>query len=194
MTLDTRVYVQGRIDYREVFVKCNQLIGAHEGIKFTDEPVADWKDGERIPGPEDGEWTIWNKPGQGLCALLDISYRRADPLREADEHAKYCDGDTDDCFAPCGVPCWLEVSFDTAYGYKGDGGEGCGDLHARLVAELGQWLDGKGIRWQWRNEFTSEVHSGYERLIDLCSSGFEASAWFRTTVAPAIAAMGGEIT
>ncbi len=171
MTLDTRVYIQGRIDYREVFVKCNQLIGAHEGIKFEDKPG-----------------NIWNVPGQGLCALLDIYHGDGEPLREPGEHAKYCDGEADDCFTPCGTPCWVEVSFDTAYGYR-DGEEGCGDLHARLVAELGQWLDSKGIAWQWQNEFTSEIHSGYERLIDLCSGGFEASAWFRTTVAPAIGAI-----
>ena len=188
MTLDTRIYVQDRADYREVFVKCNQLIGAHEGTIFTDEPVADWKDGERIPGPEDGEWTIWNKPGQGLCALLDISYRKGAALRQPGEHAKYCDGEADDCFAPCGVASWLEISFDTAYGYKGEHGEGCGDLHARLVAELGHWLDGKGIRWSWQNEFTGEIHQGYEGLTELGEGGLKALEWFVRDVMPAIAA------
>ena len=72
MTLDTRIYIEGKIDYREVFVKCDQLIGAHEGIRFTDEPVPLWEDGERKRGPEDGMWFIWNEMGQGLCALLDI--------------------------------------------------------------------------------------------------------------------------
>jgi hypothetical protein len=83
---------------------------------------------------------------------------------------------------------WLAVSFDTAYGYSDERGYGCGDLHAEYVAKLGQWLDGKGIRWAWENEFTGEIHTGYERLIELSSGGFEASAWFRTTVLPAIAA------
>lgn len=189
MTLDTRIYIHGPVDYREVFVKCNQLIGAHEGIRFTDEPVADWQDGERKPGPEDGPWTIWNEPGQGLCALLDMSYRKAAPLRRPGDHSRYCDGPEDGCdgTGACG-PCWLEVSFDTAYGYRGPEG-GCGNLHARLVAELGQWLDGKGIRWQWKNEFTGEIHWGYDRLTDLCDGGAEATTWFRDIVEPAIAAI-----
>ena len=83
MTLDTRIYVLDRIDYREVFVKCNQLIGAHEGIEFTDEPIPDYKAGECLPGPEGGDWFIWNKPGQGLCALLDITYRKTAALLPA---------------------------------------------------------------------------------------------------------------
>ena len=171
MTLNTRIYVHGRVDCREVFIKCNQLIGAHEGIAFKDEPGM-----------------IWNEPGQGLCALLDVTHGDGAPLREPGEHAKYCDdGGADECFTPCGVPCWLEVSFDTSYSYSGPEG-GCGDLHARLVAELGRWLDGKDIRWSWRNEFTSEVHESYAGLEDLAAGGLKALGWFATEALPAIAA------
>ena len=186
MTLDTRIYLHDRADYREVFVKCNQLIGAHEGIRFTDEPVSDWKDGKRLRGPEDGEWTIWNAPGQGLCALLDLSYRKDAPLRAPGDHYRYCE--PDECDGGCAPACWLEVSFDTAYGYRGDNGEGCGDLHARLVAELGRWLDGKGVRWSWQNEFTGEIHSGYEGLTELGAGGLAALEWFAAEALPAIAA------
>jgi hypothetical protein len=169
MTLDTRIYIHGPADYREVFVKCNQLIGADEGVRFEDKPG-----------------NIWNKPGQGLCALLDVYYGQGGTaLRKPGDHARYCDGEADECFSPCGVPCWLEVSFDTAYGYRGPEG-GCGDLHARLVAELGRWLDGKGVRWSWQNEFTGEIHQGYEGLDGLASGGAEASSWFREIVAPAL--------
>ena len=87
--------------------------------------------------------------------------------------------------------CWADIDFDTAYGYRDAAGRGCGDLHALLVAEVGNWLDERGVRWEWRNEFTSEVHGGgdrYIRLVDIARGGFEASAWMRTTVLPAIAA------
>lgn len=171
MTLDTRVYMHGPVDYREVFVKCNQLIGAHEGIKVTDE-----------------NGSIWNHPGQGLCALLDVYYGDGVPLVKPGDHDRYCDGEADECFAPCGVPRWVEVSLDTAYGYREDG-LGCGDLHAKLVAELGRWLDGKGIRWSWQNEFTGEVHQGYEGLADLGEGGLRALDWFTAQAAPAIAAI-----
>jgi len=175
MTLDTRIYVHDPIDYREVFAKCDQLIGAHEGIKFTDEPGC-----------------IANAPMQGLPGWLMLYHGNGEPLREAGDHAQYCDGEADECFTPCGVPCWLEVSLDTAYGYHGPEGR-CGDLHARVVAELGRWLDGKGIRWSWRNEFTSEVHQGYEGLTELGAGGLAALEWYATEALPAIAAsMHGE--
>jgi len=175
MTLDTRIYVHGQVDYRQVFVKCSQLIGAHEGIRFEDKPG-----------------NIYNRIDQGLCALLDIRHGNGRPLRVPGDHRPWCAGEDDECFSPCGIPCWLEVSFDTAYGYQGPEG-GCGDLHARLVAELGQWLDGQGIGWSWQNEFTGEVHQGYEGLTDLAGSGARASSWFRDIAAPAIAAhMAGE--
>lgn len=166
MTLDTRIYVHGPIDYREVFVKCGQLIGAHEGIKFTDEPVPEWKDGKRKRGAEDGEWFIWNAPDQGLCALLTVSYRKDGALRAPGSHSRYCEPEADECDGGCALPCWLEVSFNTAYGYSGPEG-GCGALHARLVGEFGRWLDSKKVRWSWLNEFTGEVHDGYGRLPEL---------------------------
>lgn len=69
--------------------------------------------------------------------------------------------------------------------------ESTGEHPVRCAAEL----DARNVRWEWRNEFTGDVHGGedrYERLIDLCSGGFEATAWFRTTVMPVIAAMAAE--
>lgn len=179
MTLDTRVFVHDRVDYREAWIKCNQLIGATEGTKFTDEPVA---------SDPAGAWWIWNTPGQGLLALLDIRYRKDGPLRALPEaHDEDCEPG---CTRDHRPACWLEASFDTPYGYRGPGGEGCGDLHARLVAELGQWLDGKGVTWSWRNEFTGDIHQGYDGLDELCEGGAKATAWYRTIVAPVIAARG----
>lgn len=171
MTLDTRVYVHDRIDHRELFAKCNQLIGSHEGIQFTDKEVAT------------GERWIYNHPGQGLCALLDVRYRPEEALYATTSHEDYCEPDCD--YHPHSLLRWSEVSFDTAYSYN-DGGCGCGDLHARLVAELGQWLDGKGIRWSWKNGFTGEIHERYDGLLDLGSDGAEASMWYRDIVAPAL--------
>lgn len=50
---------------------------------------------------------------------------------------------------------------------------------------------GRGVRWEWQNEFTGEIHTGYSRLVDLSSGGFEASSWFRSSVLPVIAAEAG---
>src|SRR5262249_37828790 len=146
-----------------------------------------WEDGERKRGPEGGDWTIWNEPGQGLCALLDISYRKTAPLRAPGSHWRYCEPEADECDGTCAPACWLEVSFDTRDSYHGPEG-GWGDLHARLVAELGHWLDGKGIRWSWMNEFTGEIHQGYEGLEELGAGGLKALEWYATKALPAIAA------
>lgn len=132
---------------------------------------------------------IENELGQGLPAWLMIGYRPGAPLRSAEQVAA-CDEDCDpDCDGSYhDRACWLDVDFDTAYGYDHDG-MGCGDLHAALVARLGRWLDARGVRWEWRNEFSGEVHGGvdrYERLADLASGGFEATAWYQTAVLPAI--------
>jgi hypothetical protein len=194
MTLDTTVYIHNQIDAHAVFAKCRELIGATGRHTFTDKPG--WaNDGTRFLG---------NDLGQGLPALLSIGYRPGGPLctpEQSAEHDEDCNLSGGDYYDPAEPlcsgthprrpACWLEVSFDTAYGYRDAHGRGCGDLHAALVARLGQWLDEQSVRWSWQNEFTGEVHDGdgrYERLIDLCTSGFEATAWFRTVVLPAIAA------
>lgn len=191
MTLDTRIYVIGQVDHREVFTECQRILGQYDADKR---------------GPDRQKWSdngkcISNEPMQNLPGWLMVyhgggsAYLTPEQAAEHDEWdcnlpgAKFYEADEPLCErTEHGVPCWLEVSIDTAYGYRGPEGMGCGDLHARFVAELGLWLDARGIAWKWRNEFTGEVHEGYESLIGLASGGFEASAWFRTTVAPAIAA------
>jgi len=182
VTLDTKILILDRMPHRDVFVKCNQLLGATEATKSHDEQLGSW----RKDGPPPGApWRIGNEIAQGLPALLDIYYRPDGPLRASDGDCHwFCDPDCDEDDDT--RACWLEVSFDTAYGYRDEQGRGCGDLHASLVAQLGLWLDERGVRWLWRNEFTGEIHSGYDRLTDLCTDGAQATAWFRTSVLPAI--------
>ncbi|MET8766379.1 hypothetical protein [Streptomyces sp. NPDC004658] len=205
MTLDTRIYVLDKVDPHETFRFCRELLGATDRHIWYDRQDKTWRKGESFVEPGN-PWTVGNELGQGLPALLDVSYRPDAPLRTPEQAAEH---DEDICNLP-GVSwydpeagpcdgthswtraCWLTVSFDTAYGYRDERGYGCGDLHAEYVAKLGQWFDAKGVRWEWMNEFTGEIHTGYERLIDLQSGGFEASAWFRTTVLPIIAAERGE--
>jgi hypothetical protein len=219
MTLDTRVYVLDRVDYRETFITCAKLIGVTELAmcrgddvdyqpiggtvgprliaRYEDEQDKTWHKGERFVEPGN-PWTMMTVPGQGLAAWLMLHYRQDAPLRtsaEAEAHdedcnlpgSEYYDPEADLCDGSWHrTACWLEISFDTAYSYRDEQGRGCGDLHASLIADLGRWLDERGVRWSWKNEFTGDVHTGYDRLIELCSGGFEASAWFRTSVLPAI--------
>jgi hypothetical protein len=194
MTLSTNVYVLGQVDVRELFHFAQGLL-----TKYDDRPEpmtpADqaWTDGERNPIWDDpGSWVIANRIGQRLPAILDITYRPDEALRnetDAVAHNEDCEPECKGEWHP--RACWADLDLDTAYGYRDVRGWGCGDLHAVLVAEIGNWLDQREVRWEWQNEFTGEVHGGedrYARLVDLVSGGFEASAWFRTSVLPAIAA------
>jgi hypothetical protein len=184
MTLDTRVYVLDPVPPQAVFAFGRALIGAEDRHTFRETAGC-----------------ISNNPGQGLPAWLMLYHGDGAPLHTAEQAAAH-DGDCNvpgaDYYEPTEAlcdgthayrrACWLTVSFDTAYGYSDDRGYGCGDLHAEYVARLGQWLDSIGVRWEWMNEFTSEVHSGYDRLSDLGRGGASAADWFRSAVLPAIAA------
>lgn len=193
MTLSTNVYIVDPVSPHELFRFAQSLLTRYDDQgRPANRQICGDKPRHDVYG-EPGTWAIGNELGQGLPAILDVAYRPGGPLRTAEqaaEHDKWCEeGCTGQYHSRA---CWADLDLDTAYGYRNADGMGCGDLHAALVAEIGKWLDQRGIRWEWRNEFTSEVHGGedrYDRLVDLCSGGFEAAAWFRTTVAPAIAVM-----
>jgi hypothetical protein len=181
MTLDTCMYVHDEVDVHQLFHHFRTLLGAV--------PQHPYKDREYDWGTEGG-WSIGNDIGIGLPALVRIYYRPGEPLR-ADGEACSDSCDPEDDYHWHKPAMWCEVSMDTAYGYHDELGRGCGDLHAAYVAQLGQWLDERSVSWSWENEFTGDIHAGpdrYERLRDLISSAADASAWFQTTVAPAIAA------
>ncbi len=191
MTLSTNLYVLGEVDVRELFHFGQRLLTTYDDRPIPMSPNQQkWRDDEGYQS--DGSRCIRNELGQGLPAILDVTYRAAGPLA-TDEQSRACTSECEpaDDYHYHPRACWADLDLDTAYGYRDSRGWGCGDLHAVLVAELGKWLDERGVRWEWKNEFTGEVHGGddrYERLIDLVSGGFEASAWLRATVLPAIAA------
>lgn len=182
MTLSTHVYLLTEADPADVFMECRRLLGATDAHTWEDKPSF------YSTNPGD-ERVIMNAGGQGLPAWLIVRYRPDAMLRDHNG----CDEDCDeDC---TGVwhdpPHWINIDFDTAYSYK-DAHGGCGALHARLLFDLGGWLDERGILWAWRNEFTGDVHVGdkYERLADLIDGGQAAVRWFKGTVEPVIAALG----
>jgi len=180
MTLATHVYVLDPIPPSEVLDKCRELLGATARVPIQ----------EREGYEGDGSRILGHPIGQGLPALLSIQHRSGAPLRTVESikaHGRWCEPDCDGSDHD-GHPCFLDVDFDTSYGYQDDHG-GCGELHARLVAQLGQWLDAQGIRWEWRNEYTGDVHGGdarYERLLDLCERSKQARDWFQNVVMPAV--------
>jgi hypothetical protein len=193
MTLSTKVAIGKPHDVREVFEFCRELLGTPEGT-----PV---HEGEGYLNDQCKR--IGNPIGIGLPALLDVTYGADGPMihrcdkwcatelggewnhtqEDLDEHARHIAEDpTENGWAA------IVVDFDTTYGYRGEGGESCSDLHARLVTALGRWLDERGLPWKWRNEYTGEWFDRYDQLDTLgdahrCTG---ADAWFRDTVLPAI--------
>lgn len=202
MTLSTDFYVLDDVDPHEVFMFCQRMLGKYDDAgRLPDRQV--WADkpqrvfvgpGEWADDPS-GRWRVGNQIGQGLPAILDIEYRKGAPLTTAEE-SRQCTGncDTDDEEEPYHHhphPCWLHIDWDTAYSAR-SGGLNCGQLHAAFIVELGRWLDERGIRWEWRNEYTGEVHGGEERysaLSGLLEGTDEAQAWFWNSVVPAIPAI-----
>jgi hypothetical protein len=196
MTLNTEVVAITPCDAHDVFHECRRLLGATDAHPFNDEDrgakTYATRDGDerQIYPEDDGVWEIGNQIGIGLPALMWVEYRPGlEPRRTPEEHHRcedYCDPDCDRKYHD--PACWVEIHFDTAYGYRGANGEGCGDLHARLLFDLGQWFDERKIGWGWENEFTGEWHyeDKYKALKELVSGGGQAMTWFVETVQPLI--------
>jgi hypothetical protein len=163
MTLDTRILIKNPHSVQEVYDFCNRDL-----LRVEDPERAPW------PSPHvSAEWIaqyypaglqkMGNQLGQGLSAILDISYMADGPFT-ADYMAGEYLPDSDEK-APLGAELTelltgsMEVSFDTAYGYRrgSAAGAGCGDLHAYFVLRLAQqfgpvvWLDECGGDWFWLN-------------------------------------------
>lgn len=178
MTLDTHVAITAPVSAREVIEFMRPLVNTPEGVEPT------------TRGNE-----IWNPGGIGANAWL-IVYHGPDDGAQVIARADGADNDEDpderDYYALSphyNGTSYVVVSMDTAYGYRGDGGESCSDLHARLVTALGQWLDAREIPWKWRNEYTGEWFDRYDQL-DTFGDAHRATGadeWFRTRVLPAIA-------
>jgi hypothetical protein len=180
MTLSTHVYLLTEADPVDVFMECRRLLGA---------TTETWQDRDVSKYHAAGVWEIGNNIGQGLPALMGVRYRPGAAV-QADHEGHDPEWCSEDCTYQHDPAHWIFIDFDTAYSYHDEHG-GCGTLHARLLFQLGEWLDARGIQWAWRNEFTGEVHIGdkYERLADLTDGGQAAMRWFKGVVEPALPAL-----
>jgi hypothetical protein len=200
VTLKTSVAIGVPTDVVELFQFCRVLVDTPDGAPFDHEACSDWRPGQR---------QILNHGGIGADAWLWIYYGADGPIpphahdefcsvelggkydttqEQIDEHAAWVAADpTENGWAA------IEVTFDTAYSYRGDNGEGCSDLHARIVTALGQWLDAKGLPWKWQNEYSGEWFDRYDGLAEFGDAhrATGADAWFRSQVLPAITSLGG---
>lgn len=159
MTLDTKLRIFEKVDPEQVWPLATSLARP-----------PDWSGPDPTPDiKRNGQWIeTWNPAGIGFNAWV-IMYVNTGPEPgwrhppTSDEWEKWHNNpeypdDTqswDDYVAGHGPPCWVELSWDTAYSYRDKLG-GCGDLHRRITAAVGEWLDGQGIDWSAMNEYTGK--------------------------------------
>lgn len=92
--------------------------------------------------------------GQGLAALLEVTYAADGPLIWPPP-----DWDCGDPTDPIG-PHAVSINFDTAYGYKNARGGNCADLHAFLLTEIEAYLGDLPLppQWCWLDECAGSWH------------------------------------
>lgn len=182
MTLSTDIAIIGPIDPEFLF--SNALVAvclaANEPERIATASVdrdgpSKWRDYD----------TISTTCGQGLAAWTWVKYRAdGSPYRAEDEYETEEDGDR--WFI--GPACQALIDIDTAYGYKGTDGSGCGTLHARVIKMIHDEVARVGCTIKWKNEFTGEWFDGLDGLDGLEDGGVAATNWFTADVMPAIAA------
>jgi hypothetical protein len=207
VTLNTSIVIGKPYNVHEVYAYCRALLNTPEHVKAEYGP----EPGEERSYRSGQKWVL-NPGGIGLDAWLWIYYGADGPM--VHQHDKWCDIEVgpakwddegnhtvtqemvdDHAEQIANDPTengWgaIEVTFDTAYGYRSDSGEGCSQLHARLVAQLGKWLDQLALPWKWQNEYTGEWFDGYNGLSEFVGAheSTGAASWFNDVVMPAIQA------
>lgn len=179
MTLNTAVYLKTSLTPHAVHEFFNKHLLKAPDAQFVDEADTDWRTKEPT-----GIWSLDNEPGQGFAAWLMMSYRPGADLYTEDVY----DEDGDDKWLVSRA-CSFKLSFDTGYGYR-NGGEGCGDLHARFIASLYHWMiaTDPDASLVWHNEFTGDYFDNLDGLDTLGDAGDDAREWVNNVVLPAIAA------
>lgn len=143
MTQTTHVRIVDPVPVAEVFTECRRLLHAGDNIEIIDEWVYQWGG-----TPDHSARVMRHDPGVGLAAWLWARYAIERPLPVKQDESEL------DEIGEAIVPHWIDVSFDTTF-------DMANDVHAYLVTELGVWLANRGIRFQWRHEYTG---TWYEAL------------------------------
>lgn len=154
MTLNTSVRVLEAMPVRPVAEFCFHLVG---GKGTLERGSVDYCYDDPWMGTE---WGIGND------AHLDVWYGADGPLIW-----KY--GDLEPDTGP--GPAFIEISFDTGYGFKNEHGR-CNALHASYIRALGEGVL-LGRRFAWENEYTGEWFEWGTRECDAMLGKWEAGSW-----------------
>ncbi|MBF6187599.1 hypothetical protein [Nocardia farcinica] len=192
MTLNTRVAIIQKIDPKAAFQLALSAICTAAGEEHRIETA---KVNEPEDYARDGILRIGTVIGQGLPGIVECDYRTDGPLYAEDYYGDdedYEPGDTRWLASPA---CWLEIGWDTGYGYSGPNGMSCSDLHSVAITLVHKALAELGVEMRWYNEYDGKWHPGVDNLGTLSAAGLKADLWFKNTALPAIVAsltVGGE--
>lgn len=164
--LHTYIYVQGNVDVGAVFNEILQWDLMFSNRKELPEEVDrnfgddDRRDCEYVAVDED----------EPLAAFL-VAWYRTDGVAVTEEERAEWEGRT--CGAPnCTnhviAPCHVLVGLSTPVLYTDpERTWTAGNVHSAIIWQLGAWLDGRKIPWQWHTSLKGEITSGYEGLDEL---------------------------
>lgn len=120
--VQTCIVATSPCDAHEVFDEMRRLLGCGDAAVAVDQPC-DW-------GPPGVRCLRIASDGAADLRFV-VYYRDHDALLRRSK----------------GAVDWVELDIEAEADYQGPRGEGCEELHDRLVDELGDWLDERGIEW-----------------------------------------------
>lgn len=151
MTLCTHIAILDPCSIKDLWAAARFSIGTPEDLPYQDD-LSTWRG--------NGIRDRLNPPGIGAPGWLWLHYGADGPFETAESwDAQYAEYGDDDPYPHPG-PVMYDLSLDTGYGAKFPNGSGCADIHAAWVAGMAVFLDVRGIRWRWQNEFTGEWFDG----------------------------------
>jgi len=199
MTLSTNIYILAPFDAEDLHNWVNKNL-----LKLTVKPettVSPKRRGNVLGQGFDAIVTIQHNEGKLFSRISDLDDEFAGMIEFYEKHSEFVtENETPETLALKSVQDTLKyeaksplsfgmLNFDTAYGYQGDDGMGCGDLHALWIVRLvNEYFGPKNIRIRWQNEFTGKYYNNAKGVETLGSGGKDAKAWMEGTVLPAIAA------
>lgn len=164
--LHTYIYVQGHVDAGAVFSEILNWDLMFSNRKDSPEDIG------RHYGEDDqrGCEYVSVKDEEPLAAFLAMWYRTGgDAVTEEDKaewEGAHCG--SPNCTSHLIAPCRLLIGMSTPMSYVDTHREwNAGNLHSALIWQLGAWLDGQKVPWQWHANITGEVRTGYSELDDL---------------------------
>lgn len=138
MTMTTRVYALDPVNGASLHAEATRLVNPTDQEVITE----DDRTGSFYTYV-DGRAQLRNTADQGLAALVWTHFGVDHPItdREIESDGTIIGPDLD---------FMAMVAFDTPYGAS--------EHHAWLVAQLGEWLDDRGVRWVWELEYDGSLH------------------------------------